>query len=683
MYFGSLHLVDLLVIFAYLAIVIYIGRRAAKAAHTEEGYFLAGRKLGKAYQFFLNFGNATDANGAVSTASLVYQKGASGVWLSLQTLFMNPYYWFMNPWFRRVRLVTVADLFEDRFGSKALARFYAIFQIIATVVVIIGFGNLVGYKVTASLLVKPEARWNVEERASVEGFQELRALEGVSLSGALDHVAAARLDELREQNKRGELRSTISWLDSAMGKWLYFIIYSAIVGFYIIAGGLEAAAVNEAFQGILIVVFSVILIPFGLSAIGGWTGLAEKVPPDMFNLLGGGTGSIGGWELAGIFLISIVQIHGIIGNMSVAGSAKNEFAARFGAVSGTYAKRVMIILWAFCGLIAIALYQGASQLSDPDTAWGTMSLQLLKPGMLGLMMAGLLAANMSTIAAQTMAVSALFTRNVYGYLRPNATAAQMVRTGRWAIVGILAVGVYAAANMRDVYTVVQLLLTVNVPFGAAVMLIFFWRKLTLSAVWAAVVISAVLNIVAPSLILPKLDAVRTSPALTQEVESNGRPVAVYFERVVRSDPRDPASVRVGDGRFHKELWVLDKVGLDVAALTPSGRNAARFIYDGLFPFLVLIGVSYFSRRPDQGRTDLFFGKMKTPVGATPELEEQAMRDTERAPHRFDGTKLLGVKSSWEFAKWDKIDAIGFIACLGVSFGILATFWMILRWASGV
>ena len=194
MYLGSLHLFDLLVILSYLGMVIYIGRRAAAAAHTEEGYFLAGRKLGKAYQFFLNFGNATDANGAVSTASLVYQKGASGVWLSLQTLFMNPYFWFMNPWFRRVRLVTVADLFEDRFGSKALARFYAIFQIIATVVVIIGFGNLVGYKVTASLLVKPEMQWSVEERAAVQGFQELRALEGVSLSGALDHVAAARLD---------------------------------------------------------------------------------------------------------------------------------------------------------------------------------------------------------------------------------------------------------------------------------------------------------------------------------------------------------------------------------------------------------------------------------------------------------------------------------------------------------
>ena len=683
MYFGSLHLLDLLVILVYLGVVIYIGRRAAAASHTEEGYFLAGRKLGKLYQFFLNFGNATDANGAVSTASLVYQKGASGVWLSLQTLFMNPYYWFMNPWFRRVRLVTVADLFEDRFGSKALARFYAVFQIVATVVVIIGFGNLVGYKVTASLLVKPEARWTAAEAASVAGYHEYRALEKMSLSEAVTPAQTTRLDELREMNKRGELRSGISWIDSTSGKWMYYLIYSFVVGFYIVMGGLEAAAVNEAFQGILIVIFSIILIPFGLSAIGGWSALSEKVPPDMLRLLGGGgAGGIGGWELTGIFLISLIQIHGIIGNMSVSGSAKNEFAARFGAVSGTYAKRVMIILWAICGLIAIALYQGADKLSDPDSAWGTMALQLLTPGMLGLMMAGLLAANMSTIASQVMAVSALFTRNVYGYLRPDATPQQMVRTGRIAIVFILGFGIYAAANMSDVYAVVQLLLTVNVPFGAAVMLIYFWRRLSLTAVWSAVLVSALLNIVVPSMIAPSIKAVTHSPTLAVETTSAGRPAPVFFERVVRQVPNDPTSGSMGEGRFHIELWVLSKVGVGVEEFSPSGRNATRFIYDGLFPFLVLILVSLFTRPPEARRTDLFFGKLKTPVGATLSLEAQAMEETAKNPGRFDDTKLFGRNSSWEFARWDKVDAIGFVACLAVSFGILGAFWLVLRWAAG-
>jgi solute:Na+ symporter, SSS family len=583
-------------------------------------------------------------------------------------LFMNPYYWFMNAWFRRVRLVTTAELFEDRFGSKSLARFYAIFQIFATVIVIIGFGNLVSYKVTSSLLVKPEAEWSQVERASVEGYQQLKQMEAaLAAQGAagLTPEQQLRLDQLREQNNRGELRSYISYLDSPWGKWGYYLCYTAVVGTYIVMGGLAAAAVNEAFQGVLIVIFSFMLIPFGLSAIGGWDQLAERVPEANFQLLS--EGGIGAWELGGILLVSIIQIHGIIGNMSVAGSAKDEFAARFGAVSGTYAKRIMIILWAFCGLIAIALYQGTLTLSDPDSAWGTMALMLLMPGLLGLMMAGLLAANMSTIAAQTMAVSALFVRNVYRYVFPDTTEAGMVKAGRWSIVVILLSGVVAAANMTDVYSVVQLLLTVNVPFGAAVVLIFFWRRLTASAVWAAVVLSALLNIIFPSWIGPNLPVFNRSEALTQEVDlPSGRRVPVYFANIIRENPADPTSTRIGRERLHLELVVLNAVG-----------------FNGIFPFVVLLLTSYFTRRPEERRIDLFFGKMKTPVIPDAERDAAEMELTRQNPHRFAHTKLFGPKSNWEFGKWDKVDTIGFIACLGISFGILAAFWYVLRLASGV
>src|SRR5688500_17693564 len=210
---GILHVIDLLIVFAYLFVVIYFGHRARKAATDGEGFFLAGRKLGKLYQFLLNFGNSTDANGAVSTASLVYQQGVSGVWLSLQILFMNPYYWFMNLWFRRVRLMTVADLFEDRLGSRALARFYAIFQIIASVVVTLGFGNLISYKLSASLMAKPEASWSAEERTSVEGYREMKLLEKDFRAGTLTTEQTARLDVLHDANARGELRSYITSLE--------------------------------------------------------------------------------------------------------------------------------------------------------------------------------------------------------------------------------------------------------------------------------------------------------------------------------------------------------------------------------------------------------------------------------------------------------------------------------------
>lgn len=678
---GSLHLLDILAIAGYLVVVTYLGHRASRqGSGSEEGFFLAGRKLGKLYQFFLNFGNATDANGAVSTASLVYKQGASGVWHALQTLFMNPYYWFMNLWFRRVRLVTVADLFEDRFGSRALARFYAIFQVFATVTVIIGFGNLVSYKVTSSLLVKPEASWTAEDRRSAEGYREFKRLEAAQRTAPLPAAQAERLAQLRDQNKRGELRSYISWLHSDAGRWGYYIGYTLIVGAYIVMGGLAATALNEAFQGVLIVVFSAILIPFGLSAIGGWSALQEKVPEHMLHMLvanpAPGTLQVTFWTLLAILFVSIVQIHGIIGNMTVSGSARDEFAARFGAVSGTYAKRFMIILWAICGLIAIALFSGADTLSDPDAAWGTMSLTLLQPGTLGLMMAGLLAANMSTVAAQTMAVSALFTRNIYKYLRPEATDENLVRVGRWAIVVILSVGVIAAANMDDVFTTLQLMLTVQVPFGAAVMLMFFWRKLTPAAVWSAVLLSALLNIVLPKF-AENVDGWRTSQALVVQGSESGVKTAVFWDAVVHQRPADLSSPLEGRGRFHLELYVLDRLGLDVAGMDVSARYAARFFYDGLFPFAVLLVVSLVTRRPPPEIVNQFYGKMKTPVNPVPELDAAEMAETRRNPGRFDNRKLF-PRSSWEFTKWDRVDTIGFLACCAVSGAILGLFYLVLR-----
>jgi solute:Na+ symporter, SSS family len=673
---GSLHLVDLLVLVAYLVVVIYFGHRASKASTDGEGFFLAGRKLGKLYQFLLNFGNSTDANGAVSTASLVYQQGVSGVWLSLQTLFMNPYYWFMNLWFRRVRLMTVADLFEDRLGSPGLARFYAIFQIMASVVVTLGFGNLISYKISASLMVKPEASWTAAERQSVDGYQEMKGLEKQAKAASLAPEQKARLDALHDANARGELRSYIT----ALEPWVFYLFYTLIVGTYVVMGGMTATAMNEALQGVLTVIFSILLIPLGLAAIGGWSQLGEKVPDEMFALFGSAASNVTGWTVLAILFVSVVQIHGIIGNMAVSGSAKDEYAARFGAVSGTYAKRIMIVMWAFTGLIAIAMYQGANSLSDPDETWGIMSRQLLAPGLLGLMLIGLLANNMDTVAAQTMAIAGLFVRNVYRYVKPNLTDREGVAAGRWAIVVALGIGIIAAMQMTSVFSVVQLLLTVNVPFGAAVVLIFVWRRLTPAAVWTAVILSALVNIIAP-LVVPLRSELRQHPALIEQTAPNavGRRDAVFFESVVRTRPEDPASPLEGRGRFHLELFLLDRVGIEMSQRSAAARFAARFFFDGLFPFALLILVSTFTRQPDKGLVDQFYGKMKTPVGATPELEQVAMADTIRNPHRYDHRKLF-PGTAWEFTKWDRVDTVGFLVCCALSGAILAIFALLLKLA---
>lgn len=675
---SGLHALDYAIIAVYLVVVVLLGKLGSKHSGNQEGFFLADRKLGKLYQFLLNFGNSTDSNGAVSSASLVYQQGVSGVWLGFQMIFLNPYYWFMNSWFRRVRLVTTADLFEERLGSRSLASFYAIFQSLSAMVVIIGFGNLVTYKICSTLVVKPEAAWTSTERAAVEGHRELRRLQGLSAAGTLVDADRPALELLREQDARGELHSYIT----ALPPLPFYLAYTLVVGAYIVMGGLTATAWNELLQSVLTILFSIVLIPLGIAAIGGWDQLAARVPAQMFDLVAEGTGaqSVTGLALLAMFVVAIIQINGIIGNMAISGSARDEFAARFGAVAGTYGKRVLMIMWAFCGLVAVALYQGPTALSDPDAAWGLMSVQLLGPGLLGLMLVGLLANNMDTVAAQTLSISALVVRNVYRPLRGGLDDRQAVLVGRVVIAVVLGSGVLAALSMDSVLSMLLLVQTVNVPFGAAVMLMFFWRRLTATAAWLGLVLAILVNILLP-LVLGQVAAVRADPDLAiRAPTATGGSAPVFFENVVRTRPADPASPLEGRGRFHLELFLLDRAGLDVAAWTPGDRFAARFFFNAASPFLLLVGLSLLTRPPARERLDQFFGKMKTPVAQSREVDEAELERTRQEPHRFDSLKLF-PNSSWEFTKWNRVDTIGFLACCAISAAIIGLFWLLLRWAA--
>src|SRR5690606_27875625 len=114
------------------------------------------------------------------------------------------------------------------------------------------------------------------------------------------------------------------------------------------------------------------------------------------------------------------------------------------------------------------------------------------------------------------------------------------------------------------------------------------------------------------------------------------------------------------GRLHTELLLLRAVGVDVADFSPAGRLGGRFLVDAVLPIVLLMLASLLTRPPERDRVDQFFGKLKTPVGATPELDAAAIAETRRNPHRFDHLKLMS-HSSWEWTRWDRIDALGFTA----------------------
>ena len=693
----GLHPVDLGMIVIYLAVMIYLGRRAAGESKTLDDFFLAGRRLGKAYQFFLNFGCSTHADQAVAVSREVYRQGIGGMWIQSLVLFLTPFYWFTTLLFRRVRLTTIGDFFAERFQSRFLAASYAIFSLVMSALIGGGIGYLVAGKTMVAMTPKPIELCTPAERTSIVEFNEFHQLENQLASG-LTPDQQARYDVLGEKNKKGELRSFVSYVSEV---WFY-VIYVIVVGAYTMMGGFKAAALTDAIQGILIVIFSVLLVPVGLSGLGGFAGLHAKVPAHLFELFGSATLSEYAWyTVLGMVLANLVSIIAVVSGMQTAGSAKNEFTARIGMIGGMFLKRILMLFWALAGLLAIGLYAG--RLHDPDLIWGVMTRDLLWPGTIGLMLVGVLAASMSSLGASAVSHSALFIRNLYRPWVAGKSDAHYLLVGRIVIGVTLFGGILVALVADSLLVLFQYAISVPAIFGASIWLGFMWRRVTRWAVILQVFICLTIYALIPT-VFPTLTAVSSNPAFLQETAARtvtvsakataadvaaGRaaaagqpiertqvmpPVGILFDRVARVDPANPQSARVGLGRFHAELWVLTWIGVDFSHWSKPQLVAARFFFDAFFPFVLLFLFSFVTRPVGKPILDGFFARIHTPVQRSPHEEAMALALACANPGQFEQDKLF-PGTQWEIMKPARSDFIGFFGTWALVGVVIVLLWL--------
>ena len=676
----GLHIIDVLVIAGYIAIIMWIGKRTAERTRDTADFFLAGRTIGKFYQFFLNFGCSTNADQAVAVSREIYRQGIGGMWIQFLVLFLTPFYWFTTLFFRRVRLTTIGDYYTERFKSPFLGGSYAVFILLLSIIGG-GVGFMVAGKTMMALTPKSMGECTVEERIAIAEYREYQDLKS-GLEEGLDEEDRVRYEELKEKRKRGELRSFASHTNPVV----FYIIFAVIVGIYTMLGGFKAAAVTDAIQGVLIVIFSLILIPVGLAKVGGFSGLHATVPDFMFELFGSATMSEYAWyTILAMILANLVSIVAVAAGMQTAGSAKDEMTARFGMIGGMFFKRLIMLFWALAGLIAVGLYSG--MLHDPDLIWGFMTRDLLVPGAIGLMLVGILAANMSTLDASSVSYSALFIRNLYQPFRADRSESHYLVVGRIMIAVTLTGGVIVALYINNLLELFKYIISIPAIFGASIWIGFMWRGLTRWAVILQVAICILIYALIPNLV-PNLDKTKRSEsllletrpktmtvrikALSDDVEE-GRaeypgqiiekrhevePTGVFFDQVARQDPADPLSLRVGLGRFHAEIWVLSWFGFDFAGCSKAQLVAVRFFFDALFPFLLLFLLSLITRPVPKVDLDRFFAKLHTPVQPTPEGEKRALEESYRNPDRFRKDKLF-PRSGWEIMKPTWIDLLGF------------------------
>jgi Na+/proline symporter len=263
------------------------------------------------------------------------------------------------------------------------------------------------------------------------------------------------------------------------------VIFAMTVTFiaYSFVGGLVAAAWTDFFQSFLILALSFLLLPLGWGHAGGMSGIKAKVhDPDFFQLF-----TLSAAKVTP-FIILMLTLNGLIGIMAqphmvgAVGTGKDESACRVGFTYGNFIKRFCTIGWALVGLMVLALPLSAEHLAllkeDPENAFGVASQRLLFPGLLGLLIASVLAANMSTCSAFMVDSGALFTRGFYDrFIAPGRTDKHYLWAGRISgfVITLLGVGV-ALLFVESVLNWFLLTETLATYFGISILGGIIWRR---------------------------------------------------------------------------------------------------------------------------------------------------------------------------------------------------------------
>src|SRR6266496_6191196 len=258
--------------------------------------------------------------------------------------------------------------------------------------------------------------------------------------------------------------------------WVGSVAVVVLTGLYTIAGGMRGVAYTEAVQTIILIVGSVLITVFGLVRLGGWHELRAALPSDMFNLWKPliPAGMEGTWApvkettriawyfngnypwLGMLFCAPIIGLWYWTTDQYIvqrALGARDEREARRGSICAAFLKLLPVFIFIIPGMIALALAKtgrapglasmvGADGRAVPavaQAAFPLMVTQVLPAGVRGFVVAGLLAALMSSLAGTFNASSTLFTIDFYQRLRPQATQHRLVGIGRWATAAMVLV----------------------------------------------------------------------------------------------------------------------------------------------------------------------------------------------------------------------------------------------------
>jgi Na+/proline symporter len=527
----GLHIADWIVLVCYFIVVLAIGLWSMKQVKNMSDFFMGGRRFGKIFMMFFAFGSGTSSEQAVTVVAGTWRAGLVGIWWQLLWIFATPFYWIVAPVMRRMRALTTADFFESRYDTST-ATLYSVYGIVISIVflaaLLFASGKMVNALTGGELdrvarqidLQVPSVSWDTDAKSLVRGSRQVQGYEYAVLAmtvmfvtyGMAGGLGAAILTDFIQ----GILTITFSFL-------LLPFVFHLIGGF----GSLhEQAGVKE---GML-----------DLVASAETAARLGKEPLTVFYVF-----MLSLTALAGI----IVQPH----IMGVCAAGKTEFEGRFGFTVGNFLKRFCTMAWTFTGLACIVWYLSDNSplkhLDEPSTLsaefqtldgdqqerikqdrktysalktrvspdfekldeaeqkridkidkdfadrlFGKAAYDILPtiaPGLVGLLLASLLAAMMSSGDAQMVVSSGLFTDNIYRrFMVKDASQRHYLWVGRISGLLIVIVALALQSTFYDVIDAIKVVLKTPAAIGISMWFGIVWRRWTAVAVWVSTICSA-------------------------------------------------------------------------------------------------------------------------------------------------------------------------------------------------
>lgn len=483
-----MHSIDYAIIVCYFAVVIGVGfwyqRRASRNL---DSYFLGGKSMHWLALAMSGSVSTFDITGTMWIVGLIYLFGMKSMWnhwmwgFLMAAFFMS----YMGKWVRRSRVMTGAEWMVTRFGD---GRDGTVARLSYTLMAVITLAGFIGY-----------------------AFQGIGKFAAEYVDLGLDEQVTVRVCA---------------------------ITIFAITTLYVLLGGLYSVVITNVIQTVVLTAGSIVIAAVayahlspdllaGASPTDG-TSLTSLMPQWRLEHAADLPPGYAGYEMFGA-LVLVWVVKGLLLNLGGPGqmydfqiflSTRNpRDACKLGAAWSGF----LVVRWAMCmGIALLAITAGVEIVSgsgqiDAEVVMPVVLGKYLGPGILGLVVAGLLAAFMSTFSATVNAGASYIVRDLWQPLaRPDAGQRHLVRASYVATVAVVVVGTsigFFADSIRQVWD--WLMMALGAAFVVPNVLRWYWWRLngTGYAAGTLVGLAGAMPVLVLSLLKLELPLVVTFPAL--------------------------------------------------------------------------------------------------------------------------------------------------------------------------